>query len=40
VLPPGDAESLRLWVLQRVCDDVAVSVAPDGATLVVSLAVR
>ncbi|MBV9380304.1 MAG: hypothetical protein JOY82_06290 [Streptosporangiaceae bacterium] len=40
VIPPDDVESLRLWVLQRVCDDIAVSIGSDGTTVLFSMAVR
>jgi serine/threonine-protein kinase RsbW len=36
----GDAETLRLWVLEQVCDDVAVTTGPDGVTVRFSMAVR
>lgn len=38
-IPPDDVESLRLWVLQRVCDDVTVSIGSDGTTVLFSMAV-
>jgi Histidine kinase-like ATPase domain len=40
VIPPDDVESLRLWVLQRVCDDVTVSICSDGTTVLFTMAVR
>jgi hypothetical protein len=36
----GDAETLRLWVLEQVCDDVAVATGPDGVTVRFSMTVR
>jgi hypothetical protein len=36
----GDVESLRLWVLEQVCDDIAVAAGPDGVTVRFSMAVR
>jgi hypothetical protein len=36
----GDAETLRLWVLEQICDDVAVATGPDGVTVRFSMAVR
>jgi serine/threonine-protein kinase RsbW len=36
----GDVETLRLWVLEQVCDDVAVATGPDGVTVRFSMAVR
>jgi serine/threonine-protein kinase RsbW len=39
-VPPDDVESLRLWVLQRVCDDITVSVGSDGTTVLFTMAVR
>ena len=39
-IPPDDVESLRLWVLQRVCDDVTVSIGADGTTVLFSMEVR
>jgi serine/threonine-protein kinase RsbW len=34
---PDDTENLRLWVIQRVCSDVAVSAGPDGTTMRLSM---
>jgi hypothetical protein len=36
----GDVESLRLWVLEQVCDDIAVAAGPDGVTVRFSMAIR
>jgi hypothetical protein len=36
----GDAESLRLWVLEQICDDLAVATGPDGVTVRFSMAVH
>jgi hypothetical protein len=36
----GDAETLRLWVLEQICDDIAVSTGSDGVTVRFSMAVR
>lgn len=36
----GDAETLRLWVLEQICDDVAVATGPDGVTVRFSMSVR
>jgi serine/threonine-protein kinase RsbW len=39
-IAPDDVESLRLWVLQRVCDDVTVSIGAEGTTVLFSMSVR
>lgn len=36
----GDAETLRLWVLEQICDDVDVATGPDGVTVRFSMSVR
>jgi hypothetical protein len=36
----GDAETLRLWVLEQICDDIAVATDPDGVTVRFSMSVR
>jgi serine/threonine-protein kinase RsbW len=36
----GDAETLRLWVLEQICDDIAVATGPDGVTVRFSMSVR
>lgn len=35
----GDAETLRLWVLEQICDDVAVDTGPDSVTVRFSMSV-
>ena len=36
---PDDPENLRLWVIQRVCSDVAIFAGSDGTTVQLCMAV-
>jgi hypothetical protein len=37
--PAGEAEALRRWLLQRLCDHVSVRTDPHGVTVILSMTV-
>jgi hypothetical protein len=37
--PAGEAEALRRWLLQRLCDHVSVRTGPHGVTVILSMTV-